>query len=105
MLSIAMTQSEIDYGLMFTTTLDAKTGMLFKYSDEKIRTFWMKNTFQSLDIIFLDSKKQIVRLVQDTIPFDSTIYYSSLSPSQYVIELKAGTVKNNNIKVGDRFDF
>jgi uncharacterized membrane protein (UPF0127 family) len=104
-LSVAMTQSEIEKGLMFVTTLDAKTGMLFEYTDEKVRTFWMKNTFKSLDIIFLDSKKQVITLVQNATPLDSTILYSSLVPAQYVIELKAGSIENSHIKVGDRFNF
>jgi uncharacterized membrane protein (UPF0127 family) len=73
-------------------------GMLFIYEDQRRRqTFYMKNTFIPLDLIYLNSELEIVDFNLDTEPL-SKDYISSEIPSMFVLELNASQV---NIKKGD----
>ena len=40
-------------GLMFRKDLQPDSGMLFVYGNDAIRSFWMKNTYIPLDMIFV----------------------------------------------------
>jgi len=94
-------------GLMFREKLDENSGMLFIFDGESIRNFWMKNTLMPLDMIFLDSNKKIVDIITNAIPCkaDPCNFYSSESPSKYVVEVNSGYVKKNNISIGQKVIF
>ena len=53
---LAQDNIEITQGLMYREHLDENTGMLFLFPNEQKRTFWMKNTFIPLDIIFISAE-------------------------------------------------
>ena len=53
---IANTQEKRSKGLMFRKSLPADSGMLFVFSYEDYRYFYMKNTLIPLDIAFFDSQ-------------------------------------------------
>lgn len=94
------TEKKIQKGLMFIKYLPQNLGALFCMSDEKIHKFWMKNTYVSLDVIFLDKNFKIVGFVENTNPLDLSLVYVNY-PSKYVIEIKSGFIKKNNIHVGN----
>ena len=94
------TEKSIQKGLMFVKKLPQNLGALFCMQDEKIHKFWMKNTYVSLDVIFLDKNFKIVGLVENTTPLDLSFVYVNY-PSKYVIEIKSGFIKKNNIHVGN----
>ncbi len=76
-------------GLMQRTSLPARGGMLFLDNEEKIQTFWMKNTPLPLDLIFVDADSQIVSIAKRARPFtEQTI--SSTGPALYVLEVNGG---------------
>lgn len=91
-------------GLMFRKHLPWNAGMLFPYSDEERRTFWMKNTLIPLDMIFIDSSFKIVEIKENIPPCqqDECPTYPSQEPAQYVLEVNAGFVQEKGVKVGDR---
>ena len=91
-------------GLMFRKHLPGNAGMLFAYYDEKPRTFWMKNTLIPLDMIFVDGSSKIIEIKENVPPCaqDECPTYPSKEPAQYVLEVNAGFVQENGIKVGDR---
>lgn len=103
-LKVVSTPPERAKGLMFVKSMPKDEGMLFVYPDEYIRNFWMKDTFISLDIIFLNKERKIVNILEN-VPVLSTESRSSVAPAQYVIELNAGTAREKNIKVGDQITF
>jgi uncharacterized protein len=103
-LELADDEQEREKGLMNRENLCADCGMLFVFKDQSIRTFWMKNTYISLDIIFLDKTGKIVKIHNKTKPFQTSEVYSSIFPSQYVLEVNAGFSKNNDLKVSDDLD-
>jgi len=101
--SILIEIAEDDYtrvkGLMYRETLPENQGMLFIFDDEKIQSFWMKNTPLSLDMLFADADKQIVRIHKYTKPY-TTQSYSSGEPSVYVVEVVAGFTDQYGIEPG-----
>ena len=103
---IADSIDEQAIGLMYRTELSADSGMLFIFSEEKQRVFWMKNTKIPLDIIFVDSTGTIVDLKENFEPCvvsDCEKYYSK--PALYALEVNAGFVEEKRIAVGDSLVF
>ena len=101
---VADTAEERRWGLMYRRELGTDEGMLFVFPDEKVQSFWMKNTPLSLDIIFMDRRRRVVGIIHDTVPF-STRSVSVRVPSQYALEVRAGMARRNGIAVGDRVRF
>lgn len=91
-------------GLMYRNSMQKNAGMLFLMRSEQIQGFWMKNTYIPLDMIFVNSAKEIVTIHPNTTPLLESSYYST-KPSLYVVEVNAGYCHTNNIKVGDKIDF
>jgi len=54
-----------------------------------------------LDIIFANSKKEVVDLVTVD-PWDT---YTPKQSAQYIIELKKGLINETNTEIGDEIDF
>ncbi len=99
-LSLAKSPKEQKQGLMNIKKLKPNNGMLFCFSKEDYRSFWMKNTYISLDIIFLDKNMKIIGFVENTTPLSHKSIHIS-KKSQYVLELNAGFIKKHNIKISD----
>ena len=100
---IADTESARERGLMFRDSMPADHGMLFVFDDLAERTFWMKNCRMPLDILYFDEKYKLVS-VQQRVPAcrsDPCPVYPSDGPSQYVLELNAGTADKLGVKPGD----
>lgn len=100
-LEVADSASSRKLGLMYRKELEQTNGMLFVFPEESKRGFWMKNTYISLDIIYLNSKKEVVSISKDTVPLSQSQYRSVL-PSQYVVEIGAGLSKTWGIIKGSR---
>ena len=88
-------------GLMERENIPLGTGMLFIWEEEAYRNFWMKNTPSSLDILFFDGDGNILNVVENTEPFSLKNIQSS-KPSQYVLELVAGSSKMFNLYLGSQ---
>lgn len=105
-LDIAATSAARAKGLMFRRPEDmaADEGMLFIFPDESQRSFWMKNTLIPLDMIFVAADKTVVGILPDVPPMNE--HPRTLpAPSQYVIELHAGTAKKAGVVLGSHVEF
>ena len=93
-------------GLMYIKRpLWNNNGMLFDMAtNPKNHSMWMKNTYIPLDIIFLDENMKIVGFKENNLPH-SLKQISINKPSRYVLEMNAGSVKKNNLKIGERIYF
>jgi uncharacterized membrane protein (UPF0127 family) len=89
---IADTPQTRAQGLMFVESLPSTAGMLFVFPDERIRTFWMRNTLVSLDILYFDAEGRWVSAQENAVPLDETTLPSD-GPAQYVLEINAGLVE------------
>jgi len=76
-------------GLMGRKDIMPGQGMLFVFDDEYPRSFWMKNTPLSLDILFFDAEGRWVSSQLSTTPFSTKGLPSGL-PAQYALEILAG---------------
>ena len=100
-IQIAATDYDRQLGLMFRKSMNENRGMLFIFPVSQIQNFWMKNTEMSLDMIFVDSSKQIVTIHKNT-KIMSEQTYASTKPALYVIEVDAGFTDKYKIQVGDK---
>ena len=90
-------------GLMYRKEpLGPNTAGLFIYNKPEMRSFWMKNTYIPLDIVFLDENGEIVGIHLNAKP-ESEESIESPAPAQYVIELDAGEASALALRVGDQF--
>jgi uncharacterized membrane protein (UPF0127 family) len=88
-------------GLMFRRELPEGRGMLFDFDRDQDIAMWMKNTYISLDMIFINADGRIRRIAENTEPL-SLATIPSGGPVRGVLEVIAGTAKKLGIKPGDR---
>ncbi len=98
---LALTPQQRAQGLMFRREMAPDSGMLFLFDRQAPRSFWMKNTYLSLDIVFLDAAGRIVSIARDTMPL-SEAPIPSKGDALAVLELNAGTAARLDLKPGDR---
>lgn len=101
---LARTEPERRQGLMFRQQLAADAGMLFFMPGESNWTFWMRNTYLSLDMLFLDANLAVVCLVDRVPPLNDTPRGCGAT-SRFVLELAAGVAARTGIRLGTRFEF
>lgn len=100
---VASSQAEWEIGLMFRKTMKTNEGMLFIFPKEQYLSFWMKNTYLPLAIIFIDSNKKVVDIFFPE-PL-STNQVTPSRPSKYVLEILSNVAKEIDIKKGDIISF
>jgi len=98
---VMRTPDERSKGLMFRRELPDGRGMLFDFSPEQNVSMWMKNTYISLDMIFIRADGRILRIAENTTPESETIIPAG-GPVRGVLEVIAGTAKKYGIAPGDR---
>lgn len=84
-------------GLMFKEKMEGFDALLIKGS-KSIHTCFMR---YSMDLLFLDKKNKIVKIVRQMKPWRSTLLYFSAADA---LELKGGAI-SNEIQVGDVVEF
>lgn len=103
-IEIADNDRKTAQGLMYRSSMPQNAGMLFLMPREEVQGFWMRNTYIPLDMIFVNSHKEIVTIHPNTTPMLESSYIST-APALYVVEVNGGFCNKNNIKVGDTIDF
>jgi hypothetical protein len=82
----------------------ANEGMLFMFESERVLSFWMKNTYMPLDMIFISSDKIVVDINHNAQP-ENTVPFISSAPAQYVLEVNGEFCVEHNISIGDSVEF
>lgn len=103
-IEIADTPTLRSRGLMYRHDLAASKGMLFIWERDVQSPFWMKNTYISLDIIFINKEGVIVDIAKNTTPKSEKMIYSS-RPYVYTLEINAGLADRYQIRTGDKIIF
>jgi hypothetical protein len=98
---LALTREQQMRGLMFVRDLPQFTGMLFVYRDSGIRSIWMKNTFISLDILFVRANGTVESIFKNAEP-QSLASMRSSEPVNSVLEVGAGVTKRLHIDTDSR---
>ena len=99
-IELAVSPAQQSQGLMYRRKMAPDAGMLFVYSRPQPVSFWMKNTFIPLDMIFIATDGRIVNIQQRTVP-QSLAPVRSKGEVLAVLELNGGTSSRLGIKAGD----
>lgn len=103
-IEIANNEPERIQGLMYRKSMDELAGMFFIFDSEEPRSFWMRNTYISLDIIYINSKNQVVSIQKNTKPL-SPKSLPSEAPAIFVLEVNAGFCDKYSIEKGCFIEF
>ena len=101
---IANTTEKMMKGLMYRTRLDTDAGMLFLFDDTHPQpiAMWMKNTYISLDMLFIGYEGEIIGIAQNTEPLSLKIISPTKKNVAAVLEINAGEVQKHHIQKGDK---
>ncbi|MFM7426708.1 MAG: DUF192 domain-containing protein [Elainella sp.] len=104
-LEVARTPEEQSRGLMYRPALPDDRGMLFPFEAARPLRFWMLNTPQPLDMVFLlnDEVKAVIADVPPCASRPCPTYGPGVDVNQ-VIELRSGRAAELGIKAGDRIE-
>jgi uncharacterized protein len=96
---IAKTDPERARGLMFRQKLEPGRGMIFLFEHPDRLKFWMKNTYISLDMIFIGADKHVVFVEENAEP----LTLASRGPdeeTQFVLEVPGGWARAHGVERG-----
>lgn len=100
---IARTPRQRAMGLQGRKMLAPDAGMLFDFGESQRVAMWMKDTFLSLDMIFIDGAGRIVEIARNTMPHSLKVIGPAL-PVKGVLEVRAGITARLGIRAGDRVE-
>ena len=101
-------------GMMHREEIPQHGGMLFVFPDAIERSFWMKNCFVNIDLIFLDSRGTVTATYSMLIEppqddneseweYESRLkHYWSNGPAMFAIELAEGSIQRLGLRVNDQ---
>ena len=88
-------------GLMYRRFMPSEHGMLFEFEREATQSFWMKNTYIPLDMIFISQTGVVTNIVANAEPLSERVIPSG-PPCAAVLELNGGAAAAMGMQVGDR---
>jgi len=103
-IQLAQTDEQRADGLMYRKSMTDNQGMLFIFPDMEERAFWMKNTYISLDIIYIADNMEIVSIQKYATPLSETSL-PSFKKAKYVLEVNGGFCDKYHIGYGDKITY
>lgn len=106
-IEVADTYEKRALGLMHRESIADDSGMILVFSQLDHHSIWMKNCLVSMDLLFINQYKQIVKIYHNVPPCKKAPCesYTVNIPVLYVLELRANRAKELNIKEGDSVSF
>ncbi len=103
-IEVVREMDELQFGMMYRMSVPENTGMLFLMPREEMQSFWMRNTYVSLDILYINSEKRIVSIVERAKPL-SDEGLPSKAAALYVLEVAGGYCAEKGIQAGHYVEF
>lgn len=103
-LEIANTDAARTQGLSDRPNLAKNSAMLFIFPDASEQCMWMKDMKFSLDMVWMDASKRIVKLAPDVSP-DTYPQFFCADNTKYVLEMNVGVIKKHTLEVGQNLNF
>ncbi len=101
---VAATPDARTRGLMWRKELPAGKGMLFIFPHDEVQGFWMRNTLISLDMLFINSDRRVVGIIERAVP--QTLDSRGVGiPGQYVLEVPGGWTQKVGVTKGSTVEF
>lgn len=91
-------------GLMFRDSMPEDRGMLFVFPVQEEQSFWMKNTYIPLDMLFIDEELTIVGIIHEAQPRTTTSQTVGVE-SKYVLEVNGGYCRRHGVREGSKVRF
>ena len=94
-------------GLMFRKKLESGKGMLFVFKKNQSIPIWMFGMRIPIDIIWINSAKEVVHIERDVEPCTGMHcpVMKSETPSQYVLEVNAGLSNELGLTINELVSF
>ncbi len=93
-------------GLSGRENLGDNSGMLFVFDDETSeRCFWMKDMNFAIDMVWLNSKREVVYIKGDVKPETYPESFCPDEPAKYVLEVVSGRAEQLGINEGVELRF
>ena len=96
---IARSDPERQRGLMYREKLEPGRGMIFLFDRPQKLTFWMKNTYIPLDMVFIGADKHVVYVEENAEPLTLTPRGPEEN-SQFVLEVPGGWARAHGVERG-----
>jgi uncharacterized membrane protein (UPF0127 family) len=109
-LAIAREESERIRGLSGQESIGDREGLLLAFPEPGIHGIWMREMNFAIDIIWLDDNFRVVDIKENALPesfrsiLDADIF-KPRTPARFVLEVRAGMVREINISIGDAFRY
>lgn len=100
-LEVAASDQARQVGLMYRKSLKSDRGMIFVFPESAEHSFWMKNTYIPLDMVFVGESMEVVGILKAVPPLNE-VPRTVGKESVYVVELASGTTESMGIREGDR---
>jgi hypothetical protein len=104
LLEVATTAAAQQQGLSGRNSLASDSGMLFVFNKTASECFWMKDMRFSLDMVFINETKQIVKVQRGVTPQTYPAQFCA-SNVRYVIEINAGQAAKLGLHTGQTLHF
>lgn len=104
---VAATEAQKELGLGGRSSLTEQSGMLFPYDHKEQYEYWMRGMKFPLDFIWIDGNTiaDITENVPVPLPNEQPVIVKPQVAVDKVLEVRAGSVKKNNISIGDTVTF
>ena len=99
--SVANTDALRELGLSDRKSLAANAGMLFVFEAPDRYSFWMKDMYFPLDLLWISADHIVVDITENATPESFPATFSPKAPAQFVLEVNAGFVAQHHLVVGD----
>ncbi len=103
-IDIAATSSDRTRGLSGRESIDHDYGLFFVFEESGYHGIWMKDMHFPIDIIWIDESMRINHIEKNVKPESFPKVFTPKKKSRYVLELNAGYVDKNGIRIGDQID-
>jgi uncharacterized protein len=97
---VACTPAEQNFGLSYRKRLPRNGGMLFVYPHCPVVTMWMRQTYLSLDMVFINPQGRVAHIAANLQPH-ALGDVTAACPTWAVLELAGGTSARLGLAVGD----
>ena len=101
---LADTQELRIKGLSEKGNISSSEAMLFKFDEPARQCMWMKDMNFDIDILWLNQSKKVVHIKENITPQSYPESFCA-NDAKYVVEIRAGMVKEAGIKIGDLAKF
>lgn len=95
---------DIERGLKYRHHMPTDHGMLFLMGEEDVHSFWMRDTYIALDMLFIGRDMRVAGVVANAEPLTDTSRAID-KPSLYVLEVNAGWAAAHGVTAGARVHF